>query len=199
LIVYPKARIDALTDGIYSVAMTLLVLDIRLPENFHPKDDQELLHGFAELFPRLWPYVISFVVLGMRWLASLGDRVESGPVSRAYAKWWLLYLLLVTGVPFTTVIMGRYPDHAPAMWLYAGTTLLMALVSLRMVSLVPSTHSEPLLRERRASIGGLIAVSVLAILLSFWNPARAPLAFLLIPVMPLAARLFRGLRSAASG
>lgn len=191
---YPKARIDALTDGIYAVAMTLLVLDIRLPEDFHPKDDQELLRGLADLFPRVWPYVISFLVLGIRWLSSLGDKGDSGPVSRAYAKWWMLYLLLVTCIPFATVIMGRYPSHAPAMWLYAGTTTLMALVFLKMTSIMPGTHSDALLRERRASVAGLAAVSGLAIVWSFWSPSRAPLAFLLIPVLPLLANLYRKLR-----
>jgi hypothetical protein len=39
---FPKARLDALHDGIFSVAMTLLVLDVRLPEEFHPRDGTEL-------------------------------------------------------------------------------------------------------------------------------------------------------------
>jgi len=47
---FPKARLDALTDGVFSVAMTLLMLDIRLPDDFHPAGDCELLQGFE----RLW-------------------------------------------------------------------------------------------------------------------------------------------------
>jgi uncharacterized membrane protein len=47
----PKARLDALHDGIFSVAMTLLVLDVRLPEEFHPRDAAELLQAIAGLWP----------------------------------------------------------------------------------------------------------------------------------------------------
>ena len=39
---YPKVRIHTLTDGIFAVAMTILVLDLRLPEEFHPVDDGDL-------------------------------------------------------------------------------------------------------------------------------------------------------------
>jgi uncharacterized membrane protein len=37
----PKLRLDALTDGVFAVAMTLLVIDLRSPENFHPRDAAE--------------------------------------------------------------------------------------------------------------------------------------------------------------
>jgi len=41
----PKSRLDALTDGVFAVAMTLLVIDLRLPEGFHPADARELLQN----------------------------------------------------------------------------------------------------------------------------------------------------------
>ena len=59
---FPKARLDALNDGIFSVAMTLLALDIRLPEEFNPADGSELLQAFAKLWPKLLPYVLSFAL-----------------------------------------------------------------------------------------------------------------------------------------
>jgi uncharacterized membrane protein len=40
---FSKARLDTLSDGIFGVAMTLLVLDVRLPDDFHPRDGSELL------------------------------------------------------------------------------------------------------------------------------------------------------------
>ena len=42
---FSKARLDTLGDGIFGVAMTLLILDMRLPDDFHPKDGGELLRG----------------------------------------------------------------------------------------------------------------------------------------------------------
>jgi uncharacterized membrane protein len=46
---FSKARLDTLSDGIFGVAMTLLILDVRLPDDFHPRDGAELLHGLFGL------------------------------------------------------------------------------------------------------------------------------------------------------
>ena len=64
---HSRGRLDALGDGIFGVAMTLLVLDLRLPEDFHPQTSSELVHGLAELSPKFFPYALSFYVLGLRW------------------------------------------------------------------------------------------------------------------------------------
>jgi uncharacterized membrane protein len=49
---YPRARFDTMTDGIFAVAMTLLVLDLRLPKGLHPDDGQKLAEGLYELMPK---------------------------------------------------------------------------------------------------------------------------------------------------
>ena len=61
---FSKARLDTLSDGIFGVAMTLLILDVRLPDDFHPKDSAELLQGLFDLWPKFLPYLLSFGVLG---------------------------------------------------------------------------------------------------------------------------------------
>lgn len=48
--------------------MTLLVLDVRLPEELDPKNASDLIQAFQSLMPKFWPYVLSFAVLGLRWL-----------------------------------------------------------------------------------------------------------------------------------
>jgi Endosomal/lysosomal potassium channel TMEM175 len=62
---YPRARIDALTDGVFAVAMTLLVLDVHLPDDFHPHDAGELI-------------------------AALPSRRRSGsmPPTPSWSPWW---------------------------------------------------------------------------------------------------------------
>jgi len=111
---YPKARLDALSDSIFGVAMTLLVLDVRLPDAFQPHDAPELLHGLRDLIPKFLPYMLSFVVLGLRWLSNIHLRSREESCSRKYAEWWLGYHLLITCVPFTTIVVGRFVEFAPA-------------------------------------------------------------------------------------
>lgn len=186
---YPRARLDALTDGIYAVAMTLLVLDIRLPDDFKPGDADELLRGLLGLWPKLMPYLLSFIVLGLRWLSSLrvNTRAEAfgaGP----YANWWLIQLLLITCVPFTTLVVGRYGQFAPAVWLYAGNTMLIALASWRLLALTPELEQDHHLLARRLSLALLFVSALLAIGWSFVDPRQALWALLLNAAAPALGR-----------
>ena len=99
---YSRARLDALADGIFGVAMTLLVLDIRLPEDFRAANSAELISGLAALTAKFVPYVLSFFVLGVRWMYEAEERrhgKEDRLYSRSYAQGWLLLLFLVTYTP----------------------------------------------------------------------------------------------------
>src|SRR5476649_1060242 len=170
---FSKARLDTLSDGIFGVAMTLLVLDVRLPDDFHPQDGGELLQGLGGLWPKLLPYVLSFGVLGLRWLSNIEVRSRAEYVNREYVNWWLLYLLLITCVPFSTIVVGRFAHLPPAIWLYAGHTLLIAAVGLRLVLITPDLELGEHLRRRQMSAILLIVSSLLAIALSFVNSEMA--------------------------
>jgi uncharacterized membrane protein len=170
---YPKARLDALHDGVFSVAMTLLVLDVHLPDDFHPADGGELLQGLLKLWPKFLPYLLSFTVLGLRWLASIQIRSGAESFNREYVNWWLFYLLLITFVPFSTIVVGRYAPLAPAIWLYAGHMLLIALISMRMVALTPELERGDRLRRRTTSALFLALSSLLTLVLSFVSPRIA--------------------------
>jgi len=182
---FSKARLDTLGDGIFGVAMTLLILDVRLPDDFHPKDGAALLQGLIDLWPKFLPFVLSFGVLGLRWLSNIEVRSRAEYVDREYVNWWLLYLLLITCVPFTTIVVGRFVHLPPAIWLYAGHTLLIALVGLRLVYITPHLEPGDHLRHRQMSAMLLVASSLLAIALSFVNSSLALWALALNFALPL--------------
>jgi uncharacterized membrane protein len=182
---FSKARLDTLSDGIFAVAMTLLILDVRLPDDFHPGDGAELLQGLGALWPKFLPYVLSFGVLGLRWLSNIEVRTRAEYVSREYVNWWLLYHFLITCVPFSTIVVGRFAHLAPAIWLYAGHTLLIAVVGLRLVLITPHLEAGDHLRHRQLSAILLMISSLLAIALSFVNPRAALWALALNFAAPL--------------
>jgi hypothetical protein len=86
----PKLRLDALTNGVFVVAMTLLVIDLRLPENFHPRDAADLLNHLLDMKAQLLVYVVSFYVLGLRWVGMVRLGPRGGNVSHAFAAWALV-------------------------------------------------------------------------------------------------------------
>jgi uncharacterized membrane protein len=185
---FPKARLDALHDGIFSVAMTLLVLDVRLPEEFHPRDAADLSRAIVNLWPKFLPYLLSFAVLGLRWLASIELRGRAEYYDRSYVNLWLFYLLLITCVPFSTIVVGRYASLAPAVWLYAGHLLLIALASMRMMALTPNLEPGDHLRAKQMGAMLLVISALLTIALSFVDSRIAMWALALNFVQPAIAR-----------
>jgi uncharacterized membrane protein len=180
------SRLDALSDGIFGVAMTLLVLDLRLPEDFHPADDKELLNALLALWPKFVPYALSFLVLGLRW-RSLVRAHTAESFGTAYFYWWLAFLLLVTCVPFSTIVVGRFPHLVPAVWLYAGNTALIAIASFGMLRESPVEHGARV-RERQASLALLFGSSILTMIWILVSPRMALLPLALNAAGPALSR-----------
>jgi uncharacterized membrane protein len=165
--------------------MTVLVLDVRLPDNFHPNDNAEMLQGLFGLWPKALPFVLSFGVVGLRWLANIEIRTRAEYVNREYVNWWLLYQLLIVCVPLSTIVVGSYGHFPPAIWLYAGHTLLIAAVGLRLIAITPHLEQGDHLGHRQFSGLLLIASSLLAIAVSFIHPRWALWALALNLAAPM--------------
>src|SRR5260370_6916827 len=110
-----KARLDALTDGIFAVAMTLLVIDLRFPQDLHPGSDRELLSAIGHL---LWSgpfiaYLVSFFVIGVRWrtISRLGGT--RAPVGKPFARWAFVPLFFPPPISFSPMAPGPPPPLAP--------------------------------------------------------------------------------------
>jgi len=185
---YPKARIDALTDGLFGVAMTLLVLDVRLPDGFYPADQAALAQALKGLLPKFFPYVLSFYVLGSTWLANVKLRSRGEFVSKRYAIAWLLYLLLATCLPFSTSVVGRFADYSLSVWLYSLNMAALAAIGYRLVVLLPDLDRDEHTLDRKVSLLVLIATAGLCAGLSFISPEKALWVYVLNVGAPSLAR-----------
>ena len=170
---YPKLRIDALSDGIFAVAMTILVLDLRLPEEFHAVDDNALASALLGLWPKFLPYALSFYVLGSIWLATTKLRTRTEFFDKQYVSWWLVQLLLATCLPFSSSVIGKLAHHAPSVWLYSANLAALAAVGLRLVTLTPDLEDDQHALDRKVSLVVLMGTSVLCFGLSLIDPAQA--------------------------
>ncbi len=186
---YPKSRVDALTDGLFAVAMTILVLDLRLPDSFEP-DQSGLAHALEGLWPKFFPYALSFYVLGSTWLANIKLRSRGEFLSRQYVRWWLLYLLIATCLPFSTSVVGRFTHFAPAVWLYSMNMAALAAIGYRLVVLLPDVADDEHTLDRKVSLSLMIGTSVLCVGVSVISPAKALWVFVLNLAEPQLARWF---------
>ena len=84
---HPENRLEALTDGILTVAMTLLVLDLRTPDEVgRPTDEASLVHALWALTPKLIPDLLSFYLLGVSWLSLIKVRSRGETVGAGCAR-----------------------------------------------------------------------------------------------------------------
>src|SRR6266849_1587580 len=113
------ARSMALSDGIFAVAITLLVLDLRLPDVVIP-NDQALQQKLVGLIPGAFSFLLSFVVVALYWLSHrrLFQLVREHDRVIEYTN--LLFLLTVCFIPAPTSVLGRYNDFPTAVAVYAA-------------------------------------------------------------------------------
>ena len=122
----PKSRLEALTDGIFAVTMTLLVLDLKFPA--HALDaNHEFTSALVAMVDRFDDYAISFVALCVFWLAHLRLLRRVRETDSHFVWLNLGFLLLTTLVPMLTALVGDNPAHPRAAVLY-GANLVAILV-----------------------------------------------------------------------
>lgn len=109
-------RLHALTDGVYAIAMTLLVLELHVPD---ATNSRELIAGLIAIAPNLFSFALGFAVLGTYWVGSAINLSYLARVNRAVLFLNVLQLFFIAFLPFTTALLGRYPDEAAAVIVYA--------------------------------------------------------------------------------
>ena len=179
-----RARLDALTDGVFAVAMTLLVIDLKLPEQFKPASADELIHGLAELKTQFFVYVLSFLVLGIRWMSLTRLEGLSETVGKAFALWALAHLFFITCLPFSTMVVGRYGELPPAHWLYAANTVLGAVAAFGLMSVARAQMGVQDAFEWRMGLVIVMLMSLLAVAISLVAPRFALFPYVLNVILP---------------
>ena len=162
-------RLDALIDGVFAIAITLLVLD--LPK---PVASAHLARDLAHQWPTYVAYLVSFATVGIVWIEHHGMMSAVRQINRRFLERTLLFLLFVSIIPWPTAIAAEYANrgsqaHVAAL-LYAGAMLLMGLtfwLGWRYLGEHPEMVAEPARAAfpagaRRAMIGGLAYLAAIA-------------------------------------
>lgn len=122
----PNTRLLAFSDGVIAVAITLLVLDIRLPEGFGAFNDTQLWAALVALWPRILAYLLSFYVIANFWMS---HRSKFNHITKTDGRlMWInmLFLLTVGLVPFTTNLIAESGGTLSTM-IYAASMVVSGL------------------------------------------------------------------------
>jgi uncharacterized membrane protein len=121
-------RLAALSDGLFSFAMTLLVLDLRVPAVETVHGEHDLWRALGNLAPRLVPYVMSFMTLGIFWVGQQTQLNNLARGDRNLAWIQLGFLLAVTLVPFSTALLAEFLTYRAALLVYWFNVLLLGAI-----------------------------------------------------------------------
>lgn len=169
-------RLNMLTDGVYAIVMTLLVLELRLPEGMSPSTALAHLDAFG---PKLMAYVIGFTVAGSAWAYVHHINSLYGRSNLLHVSLNLIALMFISLVPFCASVMGKFPftAYGPAAYgivvgLGSATYTLDLILTQR--ELISPAIERRLVRQiiLGTSIGSAWALFV-GLVLAPWNPMLA--------------------------
>lgn len=181
------ARVMALTDGVFAIVLTLLVLDLRPPR---ASTNAQLMSQLREMVPALVAFVVSFAIVGVFWY---GHHMESHWLRRSdrvHIGITLLLLLTICFVPFSAALLGRNQQLPLAATVYgvnlclAGTARYLhwtyATSGRRLVD--ENMDSELITHVRRVFLL-VVFLYLLAIALAWLSIILAIICFALIPIL----------------
>ncbi len=180
-----KGRIEAFSDGVFAIVITLLVLELQVPH----VPVAELPHALLEMWSEILTYILTFVIVGVYWVAH--HSVFHYVTHSDRTLLWInnFFLLAVAFLPFPTSLLSNYPTQEIAIAVY-GLTLILANTFATAIwvyvshehRLVPKTLPDSFIHFARWSTFGPALFYLLAIVVSFLNPLLSYIIFAAVPL-----------------
>lgn len=172
-------RIAALSDGLFAVAMTLIVLEVHVPLRAAVHSEHDLWLALAALTPRAVTYVLSFITLGIFWVGQQTqlDQLERGDRNLAWLH--VAFLAVVAVMPFSTELLADFIAFRAALVFYWVNLLLLGVAlfvtwsySVRAGLLKVDTHPQLVLALRRRIVVGQMLYgfgAALCLVNTYWS------------------------------
>jgi len=176
---HPNARLEAFCDAVFAIALTLLIIDIKIPASEGIRSTRELWLALRHLGPSFFAFVLSFAIILITWVNHhhFMRSVNKSSGSLVYANGFLL--MTVVFMPFPAALVGEYllTDHvAPAVVIYDSVTAVQAAAWILVTGaalrnrLTKDEKSAGLVRDgHRNGYFAFVVYSLLA-LIAVWFP-----------------------------
>lgn len=121
-------RLEGLSDGVFAVAMTLLVLDLHTPAVAAIYSEGNLWKALLVLSPRIFVYLMSFLTLGIFWVGQQTQLNQLAGSDRNLTWIHLGFLFSVSLMPFSTSLMAEFISYRIALLIYWANILVLGLI-----------------------------------------------------------------------
>lgn len=195
----PKTRLEAFSDGVFAIVVTLLVLELEVP-----RADDRLLHTLVDGWPAYLGYFVSFTFIGGAWIAHSNMTRFIKCADAAFMRLNLVLLLFVSFLPFTTSLLAVQLNDAAedvAVVIFGVNLTLAALLVNALVAYAARTPGlaaddvaeeelQAFAKERRAAL----LLQAIATAVGLFLPVVAVVVFLAISVLLLVDPMWRARR-----
>jgi uncharacterized membrane protein len=186
----PTARIEAFSDGVFAIIITLLVLEIHVPQIQGKYVSAALAHSLLGMAPKFLTYIMSFVLVCIWWVAHYNlfhvlKRSDRGLM-------WLnsLFLLWLAFIPFPTALMRDYPGERIAVMGYGAVSTLagisfslMRYYAFYLAKLVDESIDRRLLSSAMLKSSLNPVLHSIAVLLAFVDTRLSFALYIILPLM----------------
>jgi len=121
-------RLTGLTDGVFAIALTLMVLEIRIPAHEDIVSEGQLLGALADLAPRFLSYLVSFLTLTIFWFGQQSQHRLLAGADRRLATLHLSFLAAVSLLPFSTDFLAEFVAFRTSILVYWANLVLLGLL-----------------------------------------------------------------------
>ena len=179
-------RIEAFSDGVFAIIVTLLVLDLKVPVLTNPADVGELWQGLIAQLPRFLSWLISFIIVCKFWL---NHHHVLGMARHAdYGMVWInsIFLMGQSFIPFPTALIGQYSENPLAVSIFGLVFALNTVLFIVLQSYIQRRRLKPELVEQQdpnlfaksfVGVGSYLAGAAMAWL-------NIPVAFVIYLITP---------------
>lgn len=183
-------RIVFFSDAVFAIAITLLIIEIKVPHLEHSATDREFWLALAKLIPNFFGYFFSFFVIGAYWIGH--HRIYGHIVRWDYGLIWrnVLFLMAIAFMPFSTAFFSEsFPLRFVSLVFYAVTFSVAGLLELWQwryavkKRLIDDDLSPSVVSYFSWRMTFLPVVGAAAILIGLINPNFSGMAFLTLPVV----------------
>jgi len=180
-------RLLAFTDGVFAIIITILVLELKVPDL---ASGQPLKDSLVEMRPTFVAFVISFLLVGMYWVGHRSSFAQVRYIDRNTIWLNLLFLLPVAIVPFAAALLGEYQSDPNALHLYGVALITATLLRLALDTYIyrhPGLlwqQSSERVRRVAVTVGAApLVVYVIAMVVAMWAPWLSFLLYFSIPLL----------------
>ncbi len=180
-------RLETLTDGIFAIVITIMVLGIHVPKIPSQSSSEALFIAMKGLLPQIISYSVSFYLIAHFWLSHIQQLKMCICTNRTHIVMVFMFVFFVSFIPFTTSLVGQYSEIRLAVAIFHFSVLLVYIVSLSTWMFVLNSKSLISSKIDRSQIQFeniihvfRISIPILGVFVSLWEPMLSYFVYVLL-------------------